>query len=442
MPTRGLRNKDEQFLQLLAETTPGVYPGSATPIICTNVKHSWSPDHVVDEFEPDGYNDLDFAAIVERKCSLEISEFVPYYNLLDEQFFQFLFDQPTGSQDASVGGVRTREYRWPQTGRRNHKTFAAEYGSPDNARRALFGFYTSWSIESQAAAQVRGKASARLQDYTENNVMAGQGARSEVQTWTLTDVPGATAVPVTCGANSGSWTPSTGASGLQGVLEGLASVGTGNVLVAGTLGAGTASGLLSGVLTITFRAAKANINMPQVTTTASGIIVTTTTQGSSTTTVPSDPVPIVPKHWRIYRADSLAQLGSAPSRISTISKFNVDIADIATEWNAHNSSDTYLDTVQQKGMRGLGMNLPTDVGDHCSLMLDNFNAYTSRAQWFRLHAVSPLAPFEFIIDLWGVINKNVPIEYNKNVEERAFGFRSAINRADGFNFRVITKVPA
>lgn len=445
MPTKGLPTQDEKILQILPEVTPGVFPALGTPTIFSNAKHSWDSDDVYDSFDPDGYNDDDFASLIERKTKLDISEFVPYYNLLDDQFLQYLFGVPFS--DVTAGGIRTREYRWPMTGRRNINTLAAQHGVPDSCRQAGRGFYTDWSVESQAGqgGKVRGKAGIRLTGYTEGNVLAGQGARNEVQTLTFTNVPSNTNVAVSNGTHSGTFLLSEGVTGLQSALQNFASIGSGNVQATGVLGQGTSSGTLSGTLTITFVAARAMTNMAQVTATvATGTVATATTaQGQAITGTLQTvvPLPVLPQHTAIYRADTLAALGGAASLVGTASKWSLDIAGLAEEWNAHNRSTDYLDMIQQKGTRMVGLNLPTDIGDHVSGMLDYANRYTSTAQWLRIDNQCPVTGYGWITDIYGAVKQGVPLTYNRKVEERPFSLGAMINRGDGFNFRMITKVP-
>jgi hypothetical protein len=335
---QGLNTQSERLLQILPETTHGTYNAAATPIVLTNFKHEYQEANQFDNWRAPGVNEDEFNAVIEQMVTVN-GELVLYYNLFDH-LLQYMLPTPSGADDATAGGARTRVWKRPLTGRIDRKSFTLEEGIAASCRRATYGLIPSFGITSARGnnGRTRGQLSIVAQKATEGVAM-----------------------------------------------------------------------------------------------TANGTIVT--------------PQPVLPNHWKVYRASSLAGLSAGGAFVGNLSKFELQLADMVAPYWAKDRSDTYTQHVDGEAQTSSNFTIPTDNDNHCKAMMDGSKEYISKPHWFRYEAIPTnsgvvVANTKIMIDIYASVGENVGLSANGNIEERTFPLKPIRNAADGFSFRITTVVPS
>lgn len=437
---QGLNTQSERFIQAVPETTPGVYASGATPIVLSNIDsgYNYQSADVYDELRAPGDNEDAWSSVVEQSIALDYSA-APYYNLFSEAVLQFIMDTPTGSNDATAGGVRTRVWNWAQSGRINRKTATLEEGTAASARRSPYGLVTSVELTSTRGNKgtTRMKINWVGQKAAEGVAMTAAGGTQEVKTLVLTNASGT--ITITDGTNSGSF-PAAGTS--ADVVAALAAMGY-SAQVAGTLGNGATSGTYSGTYTITFQTAG---DIPNMTASGTGVTspLATTTNGvaGNVVTTPADPLPVLPNHLKIYRSATYAGLGTTASFVGTADELMLKGEALVDPKFFLDRSDTYSAHTDGKSKWHGSFTLPTDSAGHCAAMQTAAKAYVSGRQWLRFEFLCADGIHALVIDMYVSVNAPRAIKYNGNTEEMSFAFTLKRNWADAKNLVVTTRAAA
>lgn len=438
----GLNSKSQRQLQLIPEITPGVFSGG-TPLLLSNIEDDfdWQDANSFDGQRAPGDNADYWHAMIGQATKIDAT-LVPFYNTIGDALLQFVMPTPTGVDDATLAGVRTRIWKYPNTGRIDRKTFSAEEGLPASARRALYGLVNSVSLKCERGdgdGKCRLTTSMMGQAASEGGVLSSAGSANEVQTITLTNASGT--VTIGAGGSTATFPASGTANDVRLAAESITGIGAGNVSVTGVMGAGTTSGVYTGVYTLTFINARGNTDLAQLTATvtAGTSVVATTQNGAagSGVVVPS-PFPILSNHFKLYRADTLAGLGAGSSFVGLADEWGLDLTDLVAPYWALDRTETYTSHSDGKAKMEASLMLPTDANGHCEAMRVGAKAYVSAPQWFRFEAISPDPKHQLTVDFYGSVGQNVPYEYAKNIEQRRFPI-TLLRSPDGFPLRFTTK---
>jgi hypothetical protein len=161
-----------------------------------------------------------------------------------------------------------------------------------------------------------------------------------------------------------------------------------------------------------------------------------------------DPKPILPGHIKLYRADTLAGLDNPSAFVGVVEEWELEQPngpEPSYFHNNENSADplTYSAHKEPEQLTyTLSVTIPTDLpGGHCSTLRDGARQYVSKPQFWRIEMLSPEAGYSQRVEFYGSIDRNIPLVFNDNVEERQLFFDLLVNRGGSWNFRWVSKVP-
>lgn len=134
-------------LQLIRETTPGVYNSAGERLTMTCLRGDFQPDEAWASFRPDGFNEDAWHA---RERTHRIwSGAVRWDWKQTPVLLRMLCGAP--ATDVTAGGKRTRTYTLPESGPRNltGATQTLEFGAPDDCERCTYGMIVSISLPAE-----------------------------------------------------------------------------------------------------------------------------------------------------------------------------------------------------------------------------------------------------------------------------------------------------
>ncbi len=292
-----------ETLQLGVEATPGVRVAALKRLLCTMI--SFEPQIPVNPYRPSGSLAPTTATGGKEWTQGSLSGAMCFNDLV------YLAASNLCAPVITTPGGATNTRRWtfkPNNFTPNNvKTYTAEKGSWAGAERALYLLINSLGmVFNTTESTVNGAVLGKALDYTAHM------STNEVQQVNLGGASGGTFDLTFAGQTAAANTWNITAANLQTALEGLSTIGSGNILV--TL-------VSAGIYNLEFVRALGQTNVAAVTgdftslTGATGAAATTTTPGVPPTDVPEKPVsaskisiymgPDVAGLARVRRVDSL-----------------------------------------------------------------------------------------------------------------------------------------
>lgn len=138
------------FLQLVREDVPGVYNPGGERTVMTSLRGEFAPEEAWASFRASGWNEDAWHAM-ERTHAVFTGTI-----RWDYKQAPTLLRMVCGAPHAvtTSGGVRSYEYRLPETGARDldGSTFTLEYGKADSCARHTYGIVTSISLPAERSA--------------------------------------------------------------------------------------------------------------------------------------------------------------------------------------------------------------------------------------------------------------------------------------------------
>lgn len=175
-----------------------------------------------------------------------------------------------------------------------------------------------------------------------------------------------------------------------------------------------------------------------------------------------DPNPVMPAHILLYRSDTLAGLDDPASLVGKIQEWDYNDSKIVAPQSHHvpvvdparpNLPPTYdsfaeEETEEQSITLTVTLDCDDTANGDVTALLAQANAvpgggrYVSKAGYWRIEMVSPIAPYRIRCEFYGSIGANIPRKFGGNIEQRTFVFDLIENRDQPWALRWITRRPA
>jgi len=177
----------QNILQLIRETTPGVYNVNGERLVMVSVKGDFAPEEAWANFRPNGFNEDAWAAL-ERTHQVFQGTIRWDYGQAPI-FLQMLCGAPTSDEIAT--GTRTRIFEIPEDGPRDldGSTYTVEYGLQSNCERCCYGLLLSITMPTERMGDtIEGQITIICQKATATGVaMTGTAPQSDIFTVELAD---------------------------------------------------------------------------------------------------------------------------------------------------------------------------------------------------------------------------------------------------------------
>lgn len=405
--TNGLDMFSGKRLQLLKETTAGVFDPTATPKLMQSLKTTYQNNPTFDSGMPQGYNAASWAAMIALTTGLN-NTMKPDYGEMD-----ILLNMMCGAPVVDTGtvGQVTNTYGLPLSGSRNITTYTAEFGVPEEAEQMRYGLLQELDITVTRAnaPAIDGNANMIFLKPGKENVRMSAGT-NEKQSVTITGSPTGGTFTLTFGSKTtGNIAFDATAADVQAALEALESIGEDNVICTG--------GPLPTEIDVYFIGELASQSQALITadsTSLSGgtdptVTVAQVTDGSAGTFTLDPALPMLPQHFSVRRATSLAGLATA-TPLGTVHKIAITHSGLANPFMFFDegdiTSDAHVDG--DAPVHKITVSMANDVsGDCATLKADAMNS-PSTPSWWEIRAQHPDGVTQYKMQFYGAIGE--PIE--------------------------------
>jgi hypothetical protein len=395
-------------LQLLKETTPGIFNPTAVPKLMQSLKTTYQNNPTFDKGMPQGYNAASWAAMIELTVGLN-NTLKPDYNEMD-----ILLNMMCGEPVADTGTANqvTNTYGLPLSGARNIATYTAEFGIPTQAEQMRYSLLQSldMTITRGNAPAIDGNANMIFLKPGNEDVYMSAGTNEE-QSVTITGTPTDGDFTLTYGADTTAAIPyNATADQVQAALEAIDSVGEGNVVCQG-------GPLPATAVNVFFVGKLASQSLALMTADDSGLIGGTTpavaiaqvTDGAAGDFTLDTAMPMLPQHFTVRKADTLAGLDTA-SALGEVHKVAITHSGLANPFMFFDEGDITADAHVDGDapVHTITVTMANKITGDCQALKDAAQASPSTPSWWEIRATHPDGITQYKVQFYGAIGE--PIE--------------------------------
>lgn len=425
--TSGLDMFSGKRLHLLEEDTAGVFKPTATPKLMQSLRTTYQDNPTFDSGMPQGYNAASWAALIAQSVRLN-NTLKPDYNEMDI-IMSMMCGDPVA--DTGTSGQVTNTYGLPLSGSRDINTYTAEFGVDDEAEQLRYSLLQQldYTVTRGNAPSIDGNCNLLFLKPGAENVRMSSGV-NETQSVTITGDPTGGTFTLTYDSQTTddiayNATPET----VQEALEALSSIGAGNVQVTG-------GPLPTTALNVVFIGTLASKSLAAMTAAGDNLTGGTTptvtiaevTDGAAGNFTLDTAMPMLPQHFTVRKAASLAGLASA-SPLGTVHNISVSHADLANPFMFFDEGDTTFDNHvdAENPSHTVTITMANDTDGDCATLKADAKKSPSQPSWWEIRAQHPDGVTQYKVQFYGAIGQPTEKTAVDNVYSVGFPLTVLIN---------------
>ena len=425
--TNGLDMFSGMRFNLLEEDTAGKFKPTATPKAMQSLKATYKYNPTFDSGMPSGFNAASWAAMVALTVGLDCN-LKPDYNEMDI-ILSMLCGDPVA--DTGTAGQVTNTYGLVLSGSRDINTYTGELGVYNKAEQLRYSLLQQldMTITRGNSPSIDGNCNLLFLKPGKEDVYLSSGT-NETQSVTITGMPTGGTFTLTYGSDTTDdidfdATPAE----VQAALEALDSIGEGNVVVSGGPLPDTAlSVVFIGKLASQSLAAMTASSTDLTGGTTPTVTVAQTTDGAALDLTLPAAMPMLPQHFTVRKADTLAGLATA-TPLSGVHKIAISHSALANPFmfmdEGDITSDAHVDS--DAPVHEITVTMANDTTGDCATLKANALNSPSTPSWWEVRAAHPDGITKYSVIFYGAIGKPIEKTAVENVYSVDFPLTVLIN---------------